>query len=257
MKSLVRWGTAVGLVSSIVVGSFFAGTMRVLALTNEQILETLRSVPVFTITDEDGSPLVASPGDGQDGPPVAGVFISRQDAENFLENLQQGNPDLGRTVQVVPVSLAEVYELAVSTRDRQEPLEFTFVPILQEVEAAVTILREDDATVDQFEGVPLFIARSGQAEDSGYLTIRQGNEQVIPMFFRQEELEALLQQLRQSQPNVANTIDIQVVNLEGLIQTLENSNNPELTQILLVPPRDSIDFVRSLQPGQSQPAPQR
>jgi hypothetical protein len=49
---------------------------------------------------------------GQNKPtPVAGVFISQKDAQAFVERLKKEKPELGQTVQVVPVSLAEVYKL--------------------------------------------------------------------------------------------------------------------------------------------------
>jgi len=45
--------------------------------------------------------------------------------------------------------------------------------------------------------------------------------------------------------------------LEGVIQTLQENNDPELTQILLVPPRETIDYIRSLQSPQGQQQPGR
>lgn len=256
MKSLIRWSATLGVVGSVLLGSLFTAASSVLALTNEQVMERLESVPVFTLTDDQGSPLVASPPDGSEGPPVAGVFISQQDAQSFLENLRTDNPQLAESVQVVPVSLAEVYELAVGEQGNQGQLEFAFIPMRQQVEAATSVLQESGQNPQEFEGVPLFLARSG-GENGGYLTIQQGEEQAIPIFFTQEELQAMLTRLQQSQPDLASNIEIQVVNLEGLIDTLQNSDNQELTQIVLVPPRESLEYIRSLQPGAGQSQPQQ
>lgn len=258
MKSLVRWSATLGLIGGVAIGSLLATGARVLALTNEQVAERLRSVPVFAITDEAGAPLVAAPSEGEEGATVTGVFISRQDAQNFLNSLRENNPDLAGDVQVVPVSLAEVYQLALAGREQEDRLQFTFVPMRQQVQSALTILQEEEETVSEFEGVPLFIAKS-TAEGGGYLTIQQGEEQVIPIYFNQEDLQAMLDRLQEVQPGLASEMDIQVVNLEGLIDTLESSDNPELTQIMLVPPRESVEFIRSLrnqsEQGQPQPAP--
>ncbi|MBD1851481.1 Tic22 family protein [Leptolyngbya sp. FACHB-711] len=262
MKSVIRWSATLSLVSSVLIGSFWAGTARVLALTAEQVMERLRPVPVFTLANEQGAPLVASPTEGENRGPVAGVFINRQDAERFLNDLKTRNPQVAQGVRVVPVSLADIYQIAETERSGQTPqdqqLRFAFIPAQQQVDAAMTILREGGQTVNEFEGVPIFVAQSS-GQNRGYLTIQQGNQQVIPMFFDRAELQAVLTRLQQSQPELANGMQVQVVNLEGLIQTLQASENEELNQILLVPPRDSVEFVRSLQPqgGQGQQGQQR
>jgi DNA-binding TFAR19-related protein (PDSD5 family) len=255
MKSLVRWSTTLSLVGGILLGSLLGGANRALALTQEQVVERLQSVPVFMITNAQGVPLVAVLGDEEAAPAVAGVFISRQDAQTSLDNLRQSDPELATDVQVVPVSLAQVYQLAVANENQEQPLEFTFVPTTEQVESARSVLEQSGENPDEFDGVPIFLARS-TADEGGYLTIQQGQNQVVPMFFNQDELQNLLAQLRQSQPELADSMTIQVVNLESLIQTLQDSDNPELNQILLVPPRETIEFIRSLQgqPGQGQPA---
>lgn len=252
MKSLVRWSTTLSLVGGILLGSLFAGANRAVALTQEQVVERLQAVPVFMITNAQGVPLVAVLGEGEEAPAVAGVFISRQDAQASLDGLRQSSPEIATTVQVVPVSLAQVYELALANENQEQPLEFTFVPTAEQVESARSVLQQSGEDPDEFNGVPIFLARSND-EEGGYLTIQQGQSQVVPMFFDQEELQNLLSQLRQEQPDLANSMTIQVVNLESLIQTLQDSNNPELNQILLVPPRESLEFIRSLQGQPAQP----
>jgi nickel transport protein len=251
MKSLIRWSATLSLVGSILFGSLFAGSLRVLALTAEQVMERLRTVPVFTLTDSQGSPLVATPNQGENRAPVAGVFISRRDAQAFLENLKQRDPQAAQGVQVVPVSLAEVYNLAQQSKEhqnQQDQLHFAFIPVQQQVEEAKNLLRQSGSgqQADQFQGVPLFIARAS-GQNGGYLTVKQGNDQVIPVFFDRQELQALLDRLKQVQPDLASNVTVQVVNLEGLIQTLQTSDNTELNQVMLVPPQESVDFVRSLQ----------
>lgn len=250
----MRWSTALGIVAGSLAGAILTGTMPALALTEEQVMERLRSVPVFTITDESGSPLVAAPErateDGTANTPVAGVFISQDDAENFLNNLQAQDPALAGSVQVVPVSLAEVYQLAVTSQQESAGVEFVFVPMVAEVESAVDILRTQGQDVNEFEGVPLFIARSLEGE-GGFLTIESGQEataqgeqeRFIPIFFQQTQIESMLARLTEAQPSLANSIEIQVINLEGLIETLQTSDNDELNRILLIPPTDSLQYI--------------
>ncbi|OLP16851.1 hypothetical protein BST81_19340 [Leptolyngbya sp. 'hensonii'] len=250
MKALVRWGVTASIIGSTLVSSALVGAMRVLALPEDQIVQKLRPVPVFAIANSQGSPLVASPPNGQQGSPVAGVFISQKDAQAFLDALKTKNPALAKDVKVVPVSLGEVYQLGQSSKNKPERLDFQYVPMEQQVKSALTLLQQGGQQVSQFNGVPLFLARAGK--DKGYLTIQRGNEQVIPLFFKKEELQNMLERFKQQQPDLAATIDIQVVNLEGVIQTLQTSNNPQLGQIVLIPPQESVEYIRALQPAQGQ-----
>ena len=247
MKSFVRWSAVLGLVGSALIGPSFTGNMQAFALPKEQVLQKLRSVPMFTIADAQGAPLVASPtGQGQKSKPVAGVFVSQSDAQAFLNNLKQKNPDIAKNVKVIPVSLAEVYELGQANKNKPDGLAFAFVPTKQQVDSATALLKQSGQNVQQFNGVPVFLAKGGKQQ--GYLTIKQGNNQVIPLFLKKEELQGMVDRLRQQQPDLASTVQIQVVNLEGVIQTLTDSNNQELNQIVLVPPQDSVEFLRSMQP---------
>lgn len=258
MKSFIRWSATFGLVSSVLIGSFWAGTARALALTAEQVMARLRPVPVFTLANEQGTPLVGTPTEGENRNPIATVFINRQDAETFLNNLKTRDPQAAEGFRVTLVSLADVYEAAETERTGSTPqdqqLRFAFIPARQQVDAALTVLRESGQTVNEFRGVPIFVAQSGTGDDRGYLMIQNGEQQVIPMFFDKTELQAMLDRVQQSQPDLARTITVQVVDLVGLIQTLQASDNQVLNQILLVPPRDSVEYVRSLQPQGGQPA---
>jgi nickel transport protein len=216
--------------------------MSALALPQEEVLQKLSPVPVFTITDAQGAPLVASLSkEGEDiNASLAGVFIHKRDADAFVDRLRTQNPDLASSVKVVPVSLGEVYQMSESIRDNGENLQFTFVPGQQQVDSAMTLTEE-------FNGTPLFLAK-GQDED-GYLTIQRGDQQVIPMFFNKEDLQGMLDRFQNQQPEIAGSVEIEVVNLEGVIEALRTDDDPFLTKIVLIPPRDSVEFIRQLQEG--------
>jgi|SRR6478672_1238298 len=251
MKSLIRWSATLGLVGSTLLGSSFAGNMRALALPDNDIVQKLQAVPVFAITDAKGSPLVASVKTEQNAnAAVAGVFMSQRDAQGFIDKLKRENPDLAKTVQVVPVSLADVYKLQQSNQNKPNALNFAFVPTQQQVESAMTLLRQGGQQVNQFDGVPLFVAKAGK--DGGYLTLQQGNQQMIPFFFDKEQLQGMVDRFKQQKPDLASSVQIQVVNLQGIIQALRSSNNSQLNSIVLVPSQESINFLRSLPPANGQ-----
>ncbi|MEQ9354667.1 Tic22 family protein [Coleofasciculus chthonoplastes] len=239
MKSLVRWSATLGLVGTTLLGSFFGGNLRALALTEQQVMEKLQTVPVFTVTDGEGSPLVASiPNQNNQNEAVAGVFISQGDAEAFVERLKQEKPELGNQVRVVPVSLAEVYQLDQQSQNQPNGLDFAYIPVQRQVQSAQQLLGQGQ----EFRGVPLFVAKGGQ--QGGYLTIQQEGQQVIPFFFDKEQLQNLVNRFKEQQPNLASSVQIQVVPLEGIINTLQTQDNPQLEQILLIPSQESLQFLR-------------
>jgi nickel transport protein len=269
MKSLVRLGAILGIVGSTLLGPSPIGNMSALALPEPQILEKLRSVPVFTITDAQGAPLIASvpkQGQGQSGnASVAGIFISQKDAQAFVDQLKTKNPQLAASVRVTPVSLGEIYQITQANKGKPDEVVFAYVPTPQQVQLAKTVLQQTGQQVNEFNGVPLFLARGGP--ENGYLTIQRGQQEVIPLFFNKEELQGMVERFKQQQPNVTATIKIEVVNLESVLEALRTENDQFLSQMILVPSRESLDFVRSLQPAgagnqnkpptpsQTQPAP--
>ncbi|HIK13638.1 MAG TPA: hypothetical protein IGS52_25830 [Oscillatoriaceae cyanobacterium M33_DOE_052] len=245
MKSLLRWGAVLGLIGSVFVG-ISPKNMKALALPEPQIIQKLSQIPVFTITNNQGSPLVASISNGNQNTSVAGVFISKKDADDFIQKLTESNPELVNSVQVRTVSLADVYQMERANQGQgAQPLAFDYVPVRQQVDSALAVLEANGQTVEEFNGVPLFLATGGA--DNGYLTIQQGEQQVIPLFFNKEDLQGMLDRLRQQDPNLAQTVNIKVVNLRGLIKLLQESNDEQLNKIVLIPSRETIEYLQSQQ----------
>ncbi|MDE5072542.1 MAG: hypothetical protein O4806_12070, partial [Trichodesmium sp. St5_bin8] len=235
MKSLIRLSAVLGVVVSSLIGPSLKD-MSALALPEKEVLQKLTPVPVFTITDQNGSPLVRSiRREGNEvNSSVAGVFISKSDADAFVNKLKGENPDLAATVKVVPVSLGEVYEKSQSIQENGQRLEFAYVPIRRQVESAKALLEQNGQDFNNFSGVPLFMAKGGP--DDGYLTIQRGEKQVIPMFFNKEDLQGMLDRAETQQPDVFSSVEIEVVNLEGVINALKNDDDPFLEKIIFIPP---------------------
>ncbi len=256
MKSFVRWSATLGLVGSTLVGSLFTGNLAALALPEAQVLEKLQYVPVFTLTDAQGAPLVASVPNGDNKTAsIARIFISQKDAQAVVERLKTEQPDLGKIAQVVPISLADVYKLGNQNQNKPDGLTFAFIPVQQQVQSAQAIIGQSGQQAQQFQGTPLFVARGGQGD--GYLTIQENGKQIIPFFFDKEQLQMMVDRFKQQQPNMASTVKIQAVSLEGVIQTLKTSNNDQLNNIVIVPSKEAMDFLRSrTAPSSQQNAPQ-
>lgn len=244
MKSLIRWSVTLGLVGSTVLTSWLGLVAKVLALPQDQIIKILQPVPVFTLVDAQGAPIVAVVENKQ----VAGVFISQQDAQEFFQKLQQQNPDLAKQVKVQPISLGEVFKFAQAQEGKPEGLNVQYVPIPEEVELAKKVMSENGG---QYQGgVPLFAAKVG--EDQKYLMIERDNVQKIPFFFEKAQLQKFIDQFKKEKPELASNIKIEVVPLESVIATMEQRDDEGLTKILLVPSQESQEFLRSVSQNQGQ-----
>jgi hypothetical protein len=236
MKSLIRWTATLGLVGTTMLTSLLGSYSKALALPEEQIVKTLQSVPVFAIADDQGVPLIAVEKEQK----FTGVFISKQDAQNFFEQLKKENPEVASKVKVQAVSLAQVYKMQTSQTD-QNRLIIDFVPKESEVESAKKLLSERG---QQYQGgVPLFVPKAGK--ESNFLVISRNNQDFIPFFFEKAAALQMVEQYKKANPAEAATVKIDVIPLESVIATLQQSNDEALTKILLYPSQETIDFIRA------------
>jgi hypothetical protein len=277
MKALIRWSAALGLIGGTLLGPSFTGQLAALALTEEQIMQKLQLIPVYAIATPEGGqirllplPYEATKPAGQntanpaDKKVVPGFrfFVSRSEATAFLNELKK-SPDLPKEAQVVPMPLSEAYERAVENRKQPEDkrLVIELEPADQQVQAATTLLSQTGQKVNNFSGVPLFAVRF--APDKGYVPIlvpgegnnAQKQQEIVPIFFSKEDAQNLLQQVKQKEPKA----DIQVLNIDGVIETLRSKNDSWLNQVYLIPTPESRELLRSLKPapGGAQPAQNR
>ncbi|MBP0016225.1 MAG: hypothetical protein J7647_01555 [Cyanobacteria bacterium SBLK] len=227
---LVRWTATIGLSLGIFFGSGGLN-LQALALPSEEVERILSPVPVFMITDGEGKPLTASRDEGET---VTGVFLSRGEAQSFISDLGRNQPELAGQLQVLTLSLIQVVRQARA----QDAIWFEFVPIPGQFEAAQGIQRD-------FQGTPLFAAKAGV--EGGYLSITVNDRRAIPFFFEKQKLDNLVDRFTRQNPDQANTVEIQVIPLEQVISTLENSQEDTLRQIVLVLSDESLQYVRSLQ----------
>ena len=239
IKPLIRWSITLGVAGATFLSWSAIKSPMALALPEAEVLEKLDPVPVFTIADEQGAPLVAS---GENEEKVAGVFISQGDAKEFVNQLKTENPELAEKVKVVPVSLGEVYKLAGSAEGQESALNFAYVPEEESVTSAKTIGEENEQPYQG--GVPLFVARGG--EGKGYLTFERNSQQVIPFFFDKAQLEEMVARFKEQEPEIAANVDIEVHPLEGVIETLETGSDEILEKIVLVPSAESIEFLQNV-----------
>lgn len=249
MKSLVRWSATLGITGSVLLAGLSGiGMQAVVALPQDQIVKKLQEVPVFTFTNPKGEFVIISTRNAAKTVAQVGFFISKQDAQKFLDSrLKKENPQLASTMQVRALSLADYYKMVQENNKKPDAVVFTLVPAQQQVESARTLLTQSGQKGQQFNGIPLFVPRF--KKDNSYLTIPRGKERYIPFYFEKEQAIALLDEFKKAVPQEAANTEIQVVDLLGVIEALNSSNDPGLSKIVLYPSRESISFIRSLVPN--------
>ncbi|MDZ8184691.1 MAG: Tic22 family protein [Nostoc sp. ChiSLP02] len=262
MKSFVRWGATLGIAGSVFLGGLSGignlpglGNLEAIALPQDQVVKKLQEVPVFTLTNPKGEFVVLSRNNQSKTVSQVGFFISKQDAQKFLDNrLKKENPQLASTLQVRPLSLADYYKIVLESKKKSDSVIYTLVPTQQQVQSATSMLNASGKKVEQFNGIPLFVPKF--KKDNSYLTIpvAKSNERYIPFFFEKEQAVALLDEFKKAVPKEADNTEIQVVDLYGVMEALNTSNDPSINKIVLYPSRESINFIRSLAPNQSAPA---
>ncbi len=237
MKSLIRWSATLGLLGSTLLTSWFGQVPKALALPEAEVVKVLQGVPVFTITTEDGGPLIATLEDDQK---VTQVFMSQQDANRFLAQLKEKQPEIGNKVKVQPVSLGAVYSFALANNTETESLKFAYIPMASAVDSAKKVLSDSG---QQYQGgVPLFTLRGGP--DNSILTIQQDDQEVIPLFFEKAPLQAIAEQMKKDQPDIAETMQMEVIPLENIIGLLQTKDDAMLKQIQLIPSQETMKFIQ-------------
>jgi Tic22-like family len=234
MKALMRWSATLGIIGSVTLSTLLGGSGRVLALPQEQVIETLGPTPVFFVLSSDNKIVFVSAENNQRFSPR---FLSQQDAQQFLQNLQQSNPQLANGARIAVTPLGEIYKIDRENANQQQNIQFQYVPTQQQVRNAEALGQQP------FAGVPLFYATVGQES----ITLEQDGQTVVPFFFEKEALMRMVDRFKQAQPNRASEVQIQVVPLESMIQTLATSNDASLNQIVLVPSQDALAFIQSVQ----------
>ena len=64
-------------------------------------------------------------------------------------------------------------------------------------------------------------------------------------FFEEAPIQAITEKMKKDQPNIAQTIKVEVVPLENVIGLLQTKDDEALKQIQLVPSEETIQFIQN------------
>jgi hypothetical protein len=244
MKGLIRWGLVFSLAGGGFVGTSLLQQPLAIAIPEAEAVKRLETIPTFAVTDGKGSPVLAAvpnPKDKSKKIQVATFFMSQTDAQKLVDNLKANKPELGKAAKVTLLSLRDAYEITKKNKDKQEELVFQFIPTQEQVDYAKAILKENGQEVKQFNGVPMFFAVGGK--EKGLLTIEQGKNKVIPFYFRKQDLQGMIDELKKQKSELSATTKIQVTSLDRLVSSLLKAEADTAGQIMLVPDRSALDYA--------------
>jgi nickel transport protein len=244
MRSLVKLGLTLSLLGGSVIGSAVVKPPIAVAIPEADALKRLDPVPVFAVANQQGVPIlgsVANPKDKTKQVQFMTFYMSQQDAQGLVTLLKTQKPDIGKNARVVTLSMRQAYDIKIKNKDKAESLVIEFQPSKQQVDAAIAVLKQNGQDVKDFKDIPAFYATGGT--DKGLLTIEQGKNKVIPFYFNKQDLQGMLDQLKQKDPKLSSTTTVQVTSLSQLVSALMKDNSAGIQQITLVPDRASLEYA--------------
>ncbi len=255
MKSIVRLGLTLSLLGGTVLGSSLVQPAAVLAMPEADALKRLDPIPVFTITNPQGIPILASVSDAKDKTKkvqIATFFLSQQDAQALLTTLKAQKSDVAKDAKILALSMHQAYDIKTKNKAKADTLIFEFLPPKQQIDAALSVLKQNGQNVKEFNDIPLFFATGGA--DKGLLTIEQGQNKAIPFYFSQSDLQSMLDQLKTRDPKLSSTTKMQVTTLSKIVDSLIKESGAGIQQITLVPDRSALQYALQQQNGTKAPA---
>ena len=250
MKSIVRLGLTLSLLGGTVLGSSLVQPAAVLAMPEVDALKRLDPIPVFTITNPQGIPILASVPNTKDKTKkvqIATFFLSHQDAQALLTTLKAQNSDVAKDAKILALSMHQAYDIKTKNKAKADTLIFEFLPPKQQIDAALAVLKQNGQNVKEFNDIPLFFATGGT--DKGLLTIEQGSNKAIPFYFNQSDLQSMLDQLKTRDPKLSSTTKMQVTTLSKIVDSLIKESGAGIQQITLVPDRAALQYALQQQNG--------
>ncbi|MDJ0844264.1 Tic22 family protein [Crocosphaera sp.] len=245
MKSIIRWSLTLGILINPVSNLSLIKPTPVVALPQSEIVEFLSGVPVYSVLSQEGLPIGRQL---EDGDIVTPVFMSRTEAQAFVTELGKIDPEMARSYRIRVLPLSRIYEIARETSTNSTRLFLDYIPSARELQAARALVSEKG---QKYPGdVPLYLAKI--ESDQSYLTIKQDDQEIVPIFFEKATIDQWIDTISQTQPNLGQTIDINVISLSSLIANLEKNDNALLRSLRFWPSEEMMKIIRSNSENQPQ-----
>jgi Tic22-like family len=222
----------------------------VMAMTKQQVLQKLSSVPVFSIVSKDTQqPLVVTATDKstQKSANIINFFLNPEEAKKFMEKLQADNKDVAAKSEVRVSSLALAYA-AFQEQQKDKKVEITVLPDTNSLKQAGEILKRSKQDPSKFAGIPLFFpAQKGKKGSIDPLSLQVPGEKgasqnVTPMYLSYELVSQQLEDAKKKSPEIKDAY-VEMTTLGQLVGILEKNDDSLSQSIQLVPSADSLKVV--------------
>ncbi len=245
MKSIIRWSLTLGIIINPVSNLSLIAPTPVVALPKSEIVEFLSGVPVYSVVNREGSPVGRQLNNGSFTTPV---FMSRREAEAFMRELRRIDPEIANSYRIEVLPLSRIYEIARQTSGNSTRLFLEYVPSATELRTARKLVTEKG---QNYPGdVPLYMAKI--ESDQSYLTIKENDQDIVPVFFEKATIDQWINMVSQTQPNLSQNITINVISLSSLIANLEKNDNDLLRSLRFWPSQEMMQIIRSNSQNQPQ-----
>ncbi|WP_107667689.1 Tic22 family protein [Cyanothece sp. BG0011] len=245
MNSLIRWSLTLGILISPLSHLSIIHPTPVVALPQGEIIEFLSGVPVYSLLDRQGLPIGRQL---EDGSIITPVFMSRREAQAFLRELTEIDSQTANSYRIQILPLSRIYEIARETSTASTRLFLDYIPSGTELQRARELVQQKG---QKYPGdVPLYVAKI--ESDQSYLTIKQEDEEVVPIFFEKATIDRWIATVTQTRPELGQDVSINVISLSSLIANLENNDNALLRSLRFWPSQEMMKIIRSNTENQNQ-----
>lgn len=240
-----------GACGALAVLATLAQAHTALALSEDQVIEKLNTVPVFTIVDQKGNPLIVTVKDkDKKDSSILPLFMDQKSVSDAYGNLQKDNKAV-KDSQIGVLPLGQAFKVIREEQKKKDAkIGFQFLTDPKTISYALDLFKKTDAKATSFPGIPVFYAMGSDEKNKskGFVTFEKDGKQYVPLFLDQADIERNLSELKRSKPELAKQMVVEVAPLDSVINSmLEGKNDDQLKSLTFIPSLTSVQYVQTLQ----------
>ena len=263
MKRIKHWALTLGLAGSLLMG--MTSPRSALALSEAEVMSRLTSVPVFTLVDDKGNPIVGSVQDAnKEQQPVLLFFLNHKDALQQLSFYQKEKPEDAKKAGIRLLSMKEVLESFDKIKDKTKVI-YSIEPNNTQLRTAVDLLKAEGQLVEKdgklvtkngkafAPDVPLFYPTTkGEDGRDRFLPLsveevvdgKKRSDSFVPFYMSKADLDRDLQKLLKAPEQTK--VEVKVLMFNAFLSHLYNAKTAQEAPFRLIPSDESSQFVNKL-----------
>ncbi|MBC8121659.1 MAG: hypothetical protein H7Y22_07470 [Gemmatimonadaceae bacterium] len=227
-------------------------TPAALALPEDKLIGKLNSIPVFTVVDAKGSPLLLKTKDKTEAA-LLNFYLDASLAQQAMQAIRKQDAKVAQGYKVSLTGLGQAYRVAKEQRQKKDnKVQFQFLSSPQSVQTAFDIAKKQNPQLKNFPSVPIFFLAGGPKK--GILTLNRDGKEYLPMFLSKDDLDRNLRELKQTKPDMAKQLSVEVATLDSVVGTiLDTKNDDESSKITFIPAQKALEYAQTLQKSVNKP----